>query len=134
MRILKGLRNMLGKVKKALRSLPIQRIEKGVSVLVLWVSTLIFNVGQFLSKAFSHLGLTIRHLLILNSRQQKQLKSWLVKGVKLLTSTVVVSGMLISLLLLLMLVVVSFVVGLLLALSLIVLTAILTKLYPEAIK
>ena len=134
MQILNAFKNMLKKVRKALPSLPIQRIEKGVSVLVLWVSTLIFNVGQFLSKVFSHLGLTLRHLLTLNSKQRKQLKNSLFKGGRLLTLAVVLSVMLIFLLLLLMLVVVSFVVGLLLVLSLTGLTAILTKLYPEAIK
>ena len=134
MQILNAFKNMLKKVRKALPRVPTQRIEKGVSVSVLWVSMLIFNLGTFLSKVFTHLGLTIRHLLTLKERRRKQLKSWLLKGVRLLISTVVVSVMLISLLLLLMLVVVSFVVGLLLVLSLTGLTAILTKLYPEAIR
>jgi ribonucleoside-diphosphate reductase alpha chain len=105
-----------------------------VSVSVLWVSMLIFNLGGYLSKGFTQLGLTLRHLLTLKERQRKQLKSWLLKGVRLLISTVVVSVMLISLLLLLMLVVALSAVVLLLVLNLTGLTAILTKLYPEATK
>ena len=130
----KRFQNYVREGKKVILNLPIRHIEREVSAWVQWVFMHIYNLGTYLLKVFSQLDLTTKLLYILNQEQLKQLKSWLSKGAKLLTSTVQVGEMLISWLLLLMLVVGLYVVGLLLVLSLIELIAILIKLCQEVTK
>ena len=92
------------------------------------------QAGEYLLKVYSQLVLIIKRSPLLKQELWQQVKSWLQKGAKLLTSMVQVSEMLISLLLLLMLALVLFVVGLALLLSLTVLMHIPTKLYQALTK
>ena len=134
MQILNDLKHMLEKVKKDILNLPIRHIEREVSAWVQWGFMHIYSLGTYLLRVFSQLDLTTQLSHILNQKLMRLLKSWLLKGVKLLTFMVQVVEMLIYWLLLLMLVVGLYVVGLLLVLSLIELIAILIKLYQGVIK
>jgi ribonucleotide reductase alpha subunit len=128
MQTLKGFKNILSRVKKALLNLPTRLIEKGRWVSVRWASIRISNHATFLLKVSSLRASTIKLLNTLKHRQPKLLKDLQRTGVKLLMSVVVAGGTLIYSLLLLTLVLVSYVVVLLLRLSHIVLTFIRTRL------
>ncbi len=125
---------MLKRVRKALPRVPTQRIEKGVWVLGLWGSMLIFNLVTFLSRVFTQVGLTTKLLFTSTLEQMKRLKNWLYKEERLQTFMVRVKETLTSWLLLLTLVVGLYAVALPLLLSLSGLTAILIKLYQVVTK
>ena len=134
MQTLKDFKNMLEKVKKDLLSLRIRHIEREVSDSVQWAFMRTYKGGTFLLKESMRLALTIKHFFISTLEQMKLPKSWLPNVEKLLIYMGQVSVMLTSWLLLLTLVVVLYVVALPLVLSLIGLTAILTRPYPALTK
>ena len=132
MQILKGLKNILKKVKKALLKLLIQPIVKGLSVLVLWVFILIYKIRTFPLRESSRLESTINYLSSSKELLLVHLEDLLYYGGKLLIFLILVLGIAISLLLHLMLVPVLFAGELLRLSSLSELTSLLIKRYLEA--
>ena len=134
MQTLKGFRNILSPVKKALLSLRIRLTEKGHWVWVQWDSMRISNHAGFLLRVYTLRDLITKRSNILNETLPKHLKDLQTNVEKLLISVVVGVGMLISSLLLLTPLLVLFVAGHLLRLSHIVLMFIHTKLYQARTK
>jgi len=131
---LRGLKNMLKKIKKVWSKLLTQLTERGLSDWVQWVFTLTYKVKNYLLMGYNKLASTMLSLIELNRKQLKLLNYWLNKGGKLLIYMAATSVTLIFWLLLLMPVVLLYVVVLPLALNRIVLTSIRTKLYRATTK
>ena len=117
MQTLKGFKNILKKIKKALLNLPTLLIEKGRWVWELWVSTLISNLEIFHLKGYSLRALITKHSNTLKNIRLEQLNDLPMNVVSHLISVVVEGVMLIYSLLLLTLLLASYVVEHLLRLS-----------------
>ena len=130
MQTLKGFKNILKKIKKALLNLPTLLIEKGRWVSELWVSTLTSNLEIFHLKGYSLRALINKHSNTLKNIRLEQLNDLPMNVVSHLISVVVEGVMLIYSLLLLTLLLASYVVEHLLRLSHTGLMYIRTKLFP----